>query len=137
MCCRCCSDTSAGWCGRCCRNAISRLRSFSTEEELMSIRRSAIALVAVLAVLLAAATAPVPAQDKLKVLASFSILGDFVRSVGGDRVEVSLLVPPNGDAHVYSPSPSDARKVAAAKVVIINGLGFEGWMPRLVKASGS
>jgi zinc/manganese transport system substrate-binding protein len=102
----------------------------------MRMHRYAIAAVAVLATALGA-PAPAPAQDKLRVLASFSILGDFVRSVGGDRVEVSLLVGPNGDAHVYSPSPSDARKVAAARLVIINGLGFEGWMPRLVKAAGS
>ena len=58
-------------------------------------------------------------------------------NVGGDRVEVATLVGPNSDAHVYAPSPADAKKVADAKVVIINGLGFEGWMDRLVKASGT
>ena len=82
-------------------------------------------------------SAPALAQEKLKVLATFSILGDFVKNVGGDRVEVTTLVGPNSDAHVYSPAPADAKKVAAAKVVIVNGLGFEGWMARLVKASGS
>ena len=71
------------------------------------------------------------------MLATFSILGDFVRNVGGDRVEVTTLVGPNSDAHVYAPAPADARRVADAKVVITNGLGFEGWMSRLVKASGS
>ena len=70
------------------------------------------------------------------MLATFSILGDLVKNVGGDRVEVTTLVGPNSDAHVYSPAPADAKKVAAAKVVFINGLGFEGWMARLVKASG-
>ena len=70
-------------------------------------------------------------------LATFSILGDLVKNVGGDRVEVTTLVGPDSDAHVYSPTPADAKKVAAAKVVIINGLGFEGWMARLVRASGS
>lgn len=101
----------------------------------MSIRRHAIAFAATVAVL--SASAPAPAQEKLKVLATFSILGDFVKNVGGERVEVTTLVGPNSDAHVYSPAPADARKVAAAKVVITNGLGFEGWMARLVKASGT
>jgi zinc/manganese transport system substrate-binding protein len=77
------------------------------------------------------------AQEKLKVVATFSILGDFVRSVGGDRVELAVLVGPNADAHVYAPTPNDARTLAAAKVVVSNGLGFEGWMDRLIKASGT
>ena len=82
--------------------------------------------------------APAVAQDaRLKATATFSILGDVVKNVGGDRVEVTLLVGPNADAHVYSPSPADARKLADAKVVVVNGLGFEGWIERLVKASGS
>jgi zinc/manganese transport system substrate-binding protein len=80
---------------------------------------------------------PALAQDKLKVLATFSILGDFVKNIGGDRVEVATLVGPDSDAHVYAPAPADAKKVADAKVVIVNGLGYEGWMSRLVKASGS
>jgi zinc/manganese transport system substrate-binding protein len=77
------------------------------------------------------------AQDKLKVLASFSILGDFVKNVGGNRVEVTTLVGPNGDAHVYAPAPADAKKAADAGLVVTNGLGFEGWMGRLVTASGT
>lgn len=83
---------------------------------------------------------PAFAQDapaKIPVVASFSILGDFVKEVGGDRVSVSTLVGPNGDAHVFQPSPADAKKVAAAKLVFVNGLGFEGWIDRLVKASGT
>jgi zinc/manganese transport system substrate-binding protein len=96
-----------------------------------------------LAASLAALTAvgPALAQEnapvKLKVLATFSILGDLVRNVGGDRVEVATLVGPNSDAHVYAPAPADAKKVADAKVVFTNGLGYEGWMSRLAKASGS
>lgn len=81
--------------------------------------------------------APAAAQEKLKVVATFSILGDFVRNVGGDRVAVSALVGPNSDAHVYQPTPGDAKTLADAKVVITNGLGFEGWINRLVKASGT
>jgi zinc/manganese transport system substrate-binding protein len=77
------------------------------------------------------------AQDKIPVIATFSILGDLVKNVGGDRIEVGTLVGPNSDTHVYEPTPADAKKVAAAKVVFINGLGLEGWITRLVKASGT
>jgi len=84
---------------------------------------------------------PAAAQDsgttKLPVVASFSILGDFAKEIGGDRVSVTTLVGPNGDAHVFQPAPADAKKLAAAKVVFVNGLGFEGWIDRLVKASGT
>jgi zinc/manganese transport system substrate-binding protein len=80
---------------------------------------------------------PVLAQEKLKAVATFSILGDFVRQIGGDRVEVSSLVGPNGDAHVFSPTPDDAKTILEAKVVFVNGLGLEGWIERLVKASGT
>ena len=83
------------------------------------------------------AAGPAVAQEKLQVVASFSILGDFVKNVGGDRVEVSTLVGPHGDAHVYAPTPADTKRVADAKVVFVNGFGFEGWMTRLVKASGT
>ena len=88
--------------------------------------------------------APAAAQDatpaaatQIPVVASFSILGDFVKEVGGDRVAVTTLVGPNGDAHVFQPAPADAKKVAGARVVFVNGLGFEGWIDRLVKASGT
>ena len=62
------------------------------------------------------------------MVATFSILADFVKNVGGDRVTVTALVGPNGDAHVYQPSPGDAKTLADAKVVFANGLGFEGWI---------
>ena len=80
---------------------------------------------------------PAHAEERLKVVASFSILGDFVRNVGGTSVSVTTLVGPDSDAHVYSPTPSDAKKLADAKLIFINGLGFEGWLPRLVKSAGS
>jgi zinc/manganese transport system substrate-binding protein len=83
------------------------------------------------------AAGPARAAERLNVVASFSILADLVRNVGGDRVEVTTLVGPNGDAHVYVPTPADAKKIADAKLVFVNGLGFEGWMPRLVQSSGS
>ncbi|MEK9282768.1 metal ABC transporter substrate-binding protein [Bradyrhizobium sp. ISRA442] len=89
----------------------------------------------------AAAWAILPAsaqQDatKLEVVATFSILGDFARNVGGDRVDVTTLVGPNGDVHVYTPTTADAEAIRKARLVIVNGLGLEGWLPRLVKSSG-
>jgi zinc/manganese transport system substrate-binding protein len=80
---------------------------------------------------------PALAQTRIKVVATTSILGDFVKNVGGDRIEVTTLVGPNSDAHVYSPSPVDAKKLHEAQVVVVNGLGLEGWMTRLVQASGT
>jgi zinc/manganese transport system substrate-binding protein len=82
------------------------------------------------------ATSPVHAGDRLNVVASFSIIADFVRNVGGDRVSVTTLVGPDGDAHVYAPTPADAKRVAEAKLVFVNGLGFEGWLSRLLKSAG-
>jgi zinc/manganese transport system substrate-binding protein len=76
------------------------------------------------------------AEKKVKVIASFSILGDMSKNVGGNRVEVAALVGPNGDAHVFEPTPADARAVSAADLVIVNGMGLEGWMDRLIKTSG-
>ena len=77
------------------------------------------------------------AQEPLKVVASFSIIGDFVRNVGGDRISVTTLVGPNGDVHVYTPAPADAKRIADAKLLVVNGFGLEGWLPRLVQSSGS
>ncbi|QWG17741.1 zinc ABC transporter substrate-binding protein [Bradyrhizobium sediminis] len=86
--------------------------------------------------MLIAAVVAARAQERLNVVASFSILGDFVRNVGGDRVNVTTLVGPNSDVHVYSPAPADAKKIADARLVIVNGLGLEGWLPRLVQSAG-
>lgn len=77
------------------------------------------------------------AADPIPVVASFSILGDLVRQIAGPDATVKTLVGPDGDAHVYQPTPSDAKAVAAAKLVFMNGLGFEGWMNRLLKSSGT
>jgi len=91
--------------------------------------------------LLLAGALPATAADTragapLRVVASFSILADMVREVGGAAVDVQSLVGPDADAHGFEPSPADARWLAQADVVAINGLGFEGWMGRLIKASG-
>ena len=89
---------------------------------------------------LALVTSAPPARARriaLNVVASFSIIGDFVRNVGGDRINVTTLVGPDGDVHVYTPAPADAKKIADAKLLVVNGLGLEGWLPRLVQSSGS
>jgi zinc/manganese transport system substrate-binding protein len=80
---------------------------------------------------------PLRAEDRLNVVASFSILGDLAKNVGGDKVDVTTLVGPNGDVHVYTPAPSDAKKNADARLLVMNGLGLEGWLPRLVQSAGS
>jgi zinc/manganese transport system substrate-binding protein len=77
------------------------------------------------------------AKAKLPAVATFSVLADLARNVGGDRVEIVSLVGPNGDAHVYQPAPEDARRLNAAKLILVNGLGLEGWLDRLIKASGA
>jgi zinc/manganese transport system substrate-binding protein len=89
------------------------------------------------ALALIAVTAPARAADRLNVVASFSILGDLVRNVGGERVTVTTLVGPDGDVHVYVPTPADAKKIADARLLFVNGLGLEGWLPRLVQSAGN
>jgi zinc/manganese transport system substrate-binding protein len=76
-------------------------------------------------------------SGELKVVASFSILADFAQRVGGDRAAVTSLVGPDSDAHIYEPTPKDVQKVAAADVIVVNGLGLEGWLGRLREASGT
>lgn len=88
-------------------------------------------LLATLLVPLLAHGAPLP------VVASFSILGDLVREVGGARVRVTTLVGPDGDIHVYEPKPADAAALGAAAVIFVNGLDLEGFLPRLIAASGT
>jgi len=85
---------------------------------------------------LAGVSAPLMASEPLPVVASFSILADMVKQVGGSHVVVTSLVGPNSDAHIFDPTPGDAKRLAAAKLVVVNGLGFEGWMNRLIKSSG-
>jgi zinc/manganese transport system substrate-binding protein len=93
-------------------------------------------LFGLVSLLLIATAFPARADERLNIVASFSILGDFVRNVGGDRVSLTTLVGPDGDAHVYVPTPADAKKIADAKIVIVNGFGLEGWLPRLVQSAG-
>lgn len=79
---------------------------------------------------------PAAADEPLKVVASFSILGDMTKQIGGDDVAVKTLVGPDGDAHVFEPSPQDARTLGEADVLVINGLEFETWLPRLARTAG-
>ncbi|TVP43697.1 MAG: metal ABC transporter substrate-binding protein, partial [Halomonas sp.] len=75
------------------------------------------------------------ANERVQVVTSFSILADMVENIGGEHVDVTSLVGPDGDAHVYSPTPGDARSLTDADLVVFNGLMFEGWMERLLSAS--
>lgn len=74
---------------------------------------------------------------ELKVVASFSIIADLARNVGGDKVEIATLVPVDGDGHTYEPTPKDAATLEGASVVLVNGLEFEGFMSRLIETSGT
>jgi zinc/manganese transport system substrate-binding protein len=99
-------------------------------------RRLAFGLIGMVALLAPALAQPTPAE-KIRVVTTFSILADFVRNVGGERVDVASLVGPNGDVHVFAPTPSDAQLLAQARLVVVNGLGLEGWIDRLIRASGT
>lgn len=99
--------------------------------QIMLPRRTLLTLLA--AAPFAAHAQPAPTLD---VIASFTILADLARAIGGPRIRVTSLVGPNQDAHAYQPRPSDARAAAAARVMIINGLGYEGWVERLAGSAG-
>ncbi|NKC13205.1 MAG: metal ABC transporter substrate-binding protein [Gammaproteobacteria bacterium] len=101
-------------------------------------RRSGLGAVAVLSLGSAAWMAqPMQAAEPVPVVVSFTILGDFVSRIGGSRVAVRTLVGSGEDTHTYVPSPRDAKALRDARLIVINGLGFEGWMTRLVQASGT
>jgi zinc/manganese transport system substrate-binding protein len=103
-------------------------------EEFM--HRRSLLLAALTAAALIGPAAAHPTDAKLKVVASFSVLGDIVKTVGGDHIALTTLVGPDGDAHVFEPTPADAKAVAQADLVIVNGLGLEGWMDRLIQSAG-
>lgn len=95
-----------------------------------SMRGSVLAALAMLGM-----AAPASART-VEAVASFTVLADLVREVGGDHVHVVSMVPPNGDPHEYEPTPDDARALKSADLVFTSGLGLEGWFSRLAKASG-
>lgn len=88
-----------------------------------------------LALGLVAASLPASAETKIKAVATFSILGNLLAEVAGDKAVLSVVVGPDIDAHAYQPRPSDARALSDAQVLVSNGLGFEGWIDRLAKAA--
>ncbi|EXI72882.1 MAG TPA: metal ABC transporter substrate-binding protein [Candidatus Accumulibacter phosphatis] len=92
--------------------------------------------VVLLSIVCGSLSATASSTERLPVVASFSILGDLTQRIGGNLVELHTLVGPGADAHVYQPTPNDARTLARAHLVIVNGLGFEGWIDRLIKSSG-
>ncbi len=76
------------------------------------------------------------AAEPMRIVTTFTILSDFTEQVAGDRAEVISLVGPDGDSHGYEPTPADVREISRADLVIVNGLNFEGWIDRLIAASG-
>lgn len=99
-------------------------------------KKRTLLLTGLIAASLGAFGTPAFAQDKkLSVVASFSIIGDLAKQVGGDHIELRTLVGPDGDAHVYEPRPADAMALARADVILVNGLLLEGFMERLIEAS--
>ncbi|HLB47817.1 MAG TPA: zinc ABC transporter substrate-binding protein, partial [Anaerolineales bacterium] len=102
-------------------------------------KRQGLTLAILLSLVAAACVAPptrVP-TGKLKVVATFSVLGDLVQNVGGDKIELHTLVAPGVDTHTFEPSPADNRTLAEASLVFENGLGFETWLDDLYTSSGS
>ncbi|HUH87897.1 MAG TPA: metal ABC transporter substrate-binding protein [Pusillimonas sp.] len=78
---------------------------------------------------------PQPLPKPMPVVASFSVLGDMVAEIGGDYVKVTNIIGLGGDAHSFEPTPEQVRSLSSARVLFINGLGFEAWLPRLVASS--
>lgn len=116
---------------------MSQDRSRAGSQAQRTLRRYSLkALAGAMVVALCPAGVAWAADAPLKAVASFSILGDLVRVVGGERVELTTLVGPDGDAHVYEPTPANVRSLSQAQILFVNGLNFESWMPRLVKSSG-
>jgi len=96
-----------------------------------------IALAVLVASSLGWVISPLYADDKLNIVASFSILGDMVEQVAGDQANITSIVGPDADAHVYQPSTKDARAVADADVIFVNGFGFETWSESLISEAGT
>jgi len=102
----------------------------------MSIKPIGLFLLALL-VACAPVSSPTASNDKLQVVATFSILGDLVQQVGGEQIELHTLVGPEQDAHSFEVTPSEGARLAQAGLIFENGLGFETWLDDLYTASGS
>ena len=101
----------------------------------MPTRRALLTSAAAVLALSLAAPSVVRSDGPMPVVATFSILGDMMKRIGGEHVAVTTLVGPDGDTHVYQPTPADARAVSEATILVVNGLQFEGWLDRLIDAS--
>jgi zinc/manganese transport system substrate-binding protein len=91
---------------------------------------------ALLSLLLVAVSPTAQAEERLGLVASFPVVADIARQIGGDHVTVTSLIPPETDPHAWHPQPRDMRQLAEADLVVVNGLGLEGWLDRAVDASG-
>ena len=92
-------------------------------------------LIALIGLALLAVATPGMAAEKMRLVASFSVLGDMVGRIAGDHAVVLTLVGPDGDAHTFEPSPANAKDVASAKLVFVNGLGLDKWMESLARSA--
>ena len=101
----------------------------------MLARRAFLTSATALFALSLAAPAIAESDRPIPLVATFSILGDMTKRIGGEHIAVTTLVGPDGDAHVYQPTPADARAVSEAEILVVNGLQFEGWLDRLIDAS--
>ena len=101
----------------------------------LSTRRAFLNSASAILALSVAAPAIAHSDGPIPVVATFSILGDMVKRIGGEHAAVKTLVGPDGDTHVFQPTPADARAVSEAKIIVVNGLQFEGWLDRLTEAS--
>ena len=77
------------------------------------------------------------AQEKLKVIATASMIADMAKNLAGDKMDVECIVPIGGDPHTYEPTPRDVKLVVSGDIVLMNGLNFEGWLSELIKNSGT
>lgn len=106
------------------------------------LRKLPLKIILVIALVITAcapATTPTttPAGEKLKVVATYSIVGDMVQNVGGAAIDLRVLVGPDGDAHTFEPTPQDGVALKEAQLIVENGLEFESWLDELYTSSGS
>ncbi len=112
------------------------LKLFSIKQIKWRSRRAFLATLSGAMFAVAAPSAFAADRPPLRVVASFSVLGDMVKEIGGEHVSLTTIVGPNADAHAFEPTPQDAKALAQAQVLVINGLDFEAWLPRLINAAG-
>ncbi|HUH58701.1 MAG TPA: metal ABC transporter substrate-binding protein [Candidimonas sp.] len=112
------------------------LKLFSIKQVNRCSRRALLTAMSGAVVALAAPSVFAVDRPPLRVVASFSVLGDMVKEIGGEHVALTTIVGPNADAHSFEPTPQDVKALSQAQVLVINGLDFEAWLPRLINAAG-